>query len=111
MKQPASGKEHHGDFVSCLRVSTARQGQSGLGLEVQRKAVLDYFNGAIGSSPGNTWRRRAARATNARSWPRRWFFGGSRDEAGFCPRPVGPPAAEGSWGQASQCDETSSPVP
>jgi DNA invertase Pin-like site-specific DNA recombinase len=34
-----------GRFVSYLRVSTDKQGKSGLGLEAQRKAVEDFLNG------------------------------------------------------------------
>lgn len=34
-----------GRFVSYLRVSTKRQGRSGLGEEAQRKAITDYLNG------------------------------------------------------------------
>jgi DNA invertase Pin-like site-specific DNA recombinase len=36
---------HRGKFIAYFRVSTDKQGKSGLGLEAQRKAVLDYLNG------------------------------------------------------------------
>ena len=34
-----------GKFIAYLRVSTDKQGHSGLGIEAQRKAVADYLDG------------------------------------------------------------------
>ena len=35
----------NGQFIAYYRVSTKRQGESGLGLEAQRESVLSYLNG------------------------------------------------------------------
>ena len=40
-------------FVAYYRVSTNRQGRSGLGLDAQRKAVTDYLNGAAWEMVGD----------------------------------------------------------
>ena len=36
---------HYGKFIAYFRVSTDRQGKSGLGLAAQREAVMSYLDG------------------------------------------------------------------
>jgi DNA invertase Pin-like site-specific DNA recombinase len=45
MKLANAGKPHNGRYVAYYRVSTAKQGASGLGLEAQQASVKAYLNG------------------------------------------------------------------
>jgi DNA invertase Pin-like site-specific DNA recombinase len=40
---------HYGKFIAYFRVSTDRQGKSGLGLAAQREAVMSYFWRPVGA--------------------------------------------------------------
>jgi DNA invertase Pin-like site-specific DNA recombinase len=54
-----------GKFVAYLRVSTTRQGQSGLGLEAQRHAVAQYLQGGVRRPCGEFIEVESGKGSNA----------------------------------------------
>jgi DNA invertase Pin-like site-specific DNA recombinase len=56
----------NGKFVAYYRVSTSRQGASGLGLEAQQKAVGDYLNGGTWTLVGEFTEIESGRSNDRR---------------------------------------------
>lgn len=54
-----------GNFITYLRVSTSRQGQSGLGLEAQREAVARYLQGPARTLSGEFVEVESGKGSNA----------------------------------------------
>lgn len=59
-----------GRYVAYYRVSTTRQGRSGLGLEAQRQTVSDRLNGGEWSVVGHFTEIEGGGSRIDRSWPR-----------------------------------------
>ena len=62
----------HGGFIAYYRVSTGKQGKSGLGIEAQRQAVATYLNGGNWRIVAEFTEVRAASVPTAQRWKRRW---------------------------------------
>ena len=62
---------HRGKFVAYYRVSTDRQGESGLGLIAQRKAVRDYLDGGSWQLIGEHVEVESGRSPTGPNLPRR----------------------------------------
>ena len=57
--------EHFGKFVAYYRVSTQRQGRSGLGLEAQKHAVTEFLNGGTWELVGEYTEVESGKGSNA----------------------------------------------
>ena len=76
-------------FVSYLRVSTDRQGVSGLGLEAQRKAVLDYLNGGRWTLVAEFVETESGARLIGRSSLKRWHWRALTERSSLSPSWIG----------------------
>jgi DNA invertase Pin-like site-specific DNA recombinase len=96
-----------GRWVSYLRVSTDRQGRSGLGLEAQRKAVDDFLNGGDSNVVKEFVEVESGKRSDRPSWLR--LIWEARSSAGSVMpvnghrllRPQGPTARKGTYPRES----------
>jgi DNA invertase Pin-like site-specific DNA recombinase len=78
-----------GTFVAYYRVSTAKQGQSGLGLEAQRAAVESYLNGGNWKIVAEFTEVESGRKSDRPHWPRRSPLLGFTVPPSWLPRSTG----------------------
>ncbi len=63
-----------GQYVAYYRVSTQRQGRSGLGLEAQKQAVEDYLNGGTRELIGQYTEVETGKGSDAQARQRLFAF-------------------------------------
>ena len=94
----------NGKFVSYLRVSTGKQGRSGLGLEGQRQAVATYLNGGSWQLLAEFVEVEAAAGMSALSLRRPWR------SAGRTALPSSSPTSRALPAQSLSCPNCSPPM-
>ena len=97
----------HGGFIAYYRVSTGKQGKSGLGIEAQRQAVAKYLNGGNWRIIAEFTEVESGKRSDRPSWTRRWPQRACVRSRSWLPRLIGSPALSRScracWRPALMC--------
>jgi hypothetical protein len=81
-----------GKWISYLRVSTDKQGKSGLGIEAQRNAVAEYLNGGNWTLVKEFVEVESGKRSDVPSLPRLSRLAGSTVRSWSLPSSIGSPA-------------------